>query len=172
MNCQICMEPMNDLTKVYKIPDCNHDFHTDCIVNWFRNESPNCIACYPNMNIEPNTNHSIINHPENAQINYDLYGLPYITFQQPNVTVTPFAVVSRKARKNDAPNGLKKLYKQYQMVRMRYAMANKDFSDYKKTEDYPTYQTQRKQFHKICFKARRMKWKLQRIKKLLVTSVW
>ena len=121
MSCQICMEPMNDITKVYNLSECNHEFHTDCIVNWFRNDSPNCIACQPTLN-QPNLN------PANAQVNYDLYGLPYITFQQPNIQ-TPFAIVSRQARKKDAPESLKKMYKQYQQVRLKYATANKAYSD-------------------------------------------
>lgn len=166
MSCQICMEPMNDMTKVYKLSDCNHEFHTDCIVNWFRNDSQNCIACQPMMN-QPMMN------PPNAQVNYDLYGLPYITFQQqPNFVNTPFAQVSRQARKKDAPESLKKLYKQYQNVRLKYATANKGYSDYKKTDDYPLYRTLRKQFRKISFKSFRLKWKMQGIKQRLVSNVW
>jgi hypothetical protein len=173
------MEPMNDSNKVYKLSECNHEFHTDCIVNWFRNDSPNCIACYPTMNQptmnQPTMNQPTMNHlnlnPANAQVNYDLYGLPYITFQQPNIQ-TPFAIVSRQARKKDAPDGLKKLYKQYQQVRLKYATANKSYSDYRKTDDYPIYRTLRKQFRKISFKAFRLKWKLQRIKQRLVSNVW
>ena len=156
--CQICMEPMNDIAKVYKLSECNHEFHTDCIVNWFRNDSQNCIACYPTMN-QPNFN------PDNIQVNYDEDWQPYITFQQPKI---PFAQVSRQARKKDAPDSLKKLYKRYQQVRLKYAMANKSYSDYRKTDDYPIYRTLRKQFRKISFKALRLKWRLQRIKQRLI----
>ncbi len=151
--CQICMEPMNDIAKVYKLSECNHDFHTDCIVNWFRNDSQNCIACYPTMN-QPYFNHA------NAQVNYDLYGIPYITFQQPTVHLT-FAEVSRQARKKDAPEGLKKLYKQYQQARVKYATANKAYRDYRKTDDYPLYRTLRKQFRKKCYTAHRLKRRFQ-----------
>jgi len=156
--CQICMEPMDDMTKVYRLSECNHEFHTDCIVNWFRNDSPNCIACQPTMN-QPMMNHNL--NPAYAQVNYDLlYGLPYITFQQPNIH-PPFAIVSRQARKKDAPEGLKRLYKQYQQARVKYATANKVYSDYKKTDDYPLYRTLRKQFRKISYKAHRLKRRFQ-----------
>jgi len=162
--CQICMEPMDDITKVYKLSECNHEFHTDCIVNWFRNDSQNCIACYPTMN-QPMMNHNL--NPANAQINYDLYGVPYITFQQPNVH-PPFAEVSRQARKKDAPEGLKKLYKQYQQARVKYATANKAYRDYKKTDDYLLYRPLRKQFRKKCYTAYRLKRRFQLSKSKLL----
>jgi hypothetical protein len=108
---------------------------------------------------QPMMNHNL--NPAYAQVNYDLlYGLPYITFQQPNIH-PPFAIVSRQARKKDAPEGLKRLYKQYQQARVKYATANKVYSDYKKTDDYPLYRTLRKQFRKISYKAHRLKRRFQ-----------
>ena len=154
------MESMDDITKVYRLSDCNHEFHTDCIVNWFRNDSSKCIECCSNLNNDLN--------PANAQVNYDQYGQPYITFQQPQI---PFAQVSRQARKKDAPDSLKKLYKRYQQANRSYAKANKAYSDYKKTDDYPIYRTLRKQFRKISFKSLHAKWKLQRIKQRLISEV-
>ena len=168
--CQICMEPMNDITKVYKLTDCNHDFHTDCIVNWFRNDSPNCISCYSIIN-QPIINQPNLN-PANAQVNYDLYGQPYISLLQSNIMNTPFASVSRQARKKDAPDGLKNLYKRYQQAHRSYTKANKAYSDYRKTDDYPIYRTLRKQFRKIRFKSLRAKWRLQRVKERLVSNTF
>jgi len=162
------MEPMDDIAKVYRLSECNHEFHTDCIVNWFRNDSPNCISCYSIIN-QPNINNNL--NPANAQVSYDLYGVPYITFQEQQPKIS-FASVSRQARKKDAPESLKKLYKQYQQVRLKYVTANKAYSDYRKTDDYPIYRTLRKQFRKISFKALRLKWKLQRIRQRLVSNVW
>jgi hypothetical protein len=157
--CQICMEHLDDpLKQQYTLSQCNHQFHTDCIVNWFRNDSQHCVACNPTLN-HANMNHATMN-PANAQVNYDLYGLPYITFQQPNIQ-PPFAIVSRQARKKDAPEGLKKLYKQYQQARVKFATANKAYRDYRKTDDYPTYRTLRKQFRKKCYTAHRLKRRFQ-----------
>ena len=157
--CQICMEHLDDpLKQQYTLSQCNHQFHTDCIVNWFRNDSQHCVACNPNLN-QPTINHAYDLNPENAQINYDLNGVPYITFQQPSNA--NFAIVSRQARKKDAPKGLKKLYKQYQQVRVKCAAANKAYRDYRKTDDYSIYRKFRKISYTLRKQAHRLKWKLK-----------
>ena len=33
--CVICQENLSDHPS-YKLPECNHEFHTHCIVTWFR----------------------------------------------------------------------------------------------------------------------------------------
>jgi len=102
-------------------------------------------------------------NPDNAQINYDIYGETYITLQQllPNPDQKSFAFVSRQARKKDAPDGLKNLYKNYQKAQRSYAKAKRVYIEYRKTDDYPLYRTLRKHFHKISMKAFREKWNLK-----------
>ena len=33
-NCAICREKLENNT--YTVPECNHKFHTNCIMTWFR----------------------------------------------------------------------------------------------------------------------------------------
>ena len=42
--CVICQE---DLSKgpCYELPECNHTYHTNCIVNWFRTRNNYCPYC-------------------------------------------------------------------------------------------------------------------------------
>ena len=41
--CAICLEPLiNDL---YTLPECSHNYHTNCIMNWFRSNHSNCPLC-------------------------------------------------------------------------------------------------------------------------------
>ena len=42
--CSICMEAMNDSSKVRTLPNCNHKFHTKCINQWLRFNS-GCPLC-------------------------------------------------------------------------------------------------------------------------------
>ena len=42
--CLICEKTMNDRTS-YTIPECQHTFHADCIVNWFRSCKIVCPYC-------------------------------------------------------------------------------------------------------------------------------
>jgi len=42
--CSICYDTLNNEPQ-YTIPDCNHIFHTNCIVHWFRNGYRHCPSC-------------------------------------------------------------------------------------------------------------------------------
>lgn len=41
--CSICYEPFND-SQSYTL-ECNHKYHTNCIVKWFRNDKSSCPLC-------------------------------------------------------------------------------------------------------------------------------
>lgn len=47
--CGICQESL-DSQQVYKLPECSHNFHTNCIITWFRTGYATCPYC-KNINI-------------------------------------------------------------------------------------------------------------------------
>lgn len=42
--CPICYDNLNT-EQSYTIPDCNHTFHTNCLIHWFRNGYRHCPTC-------------------------------------------------------------------------------------------------------------------------------
>lgn len=46
-SCPICLSNMDDEKLIYKL-DCNHVFHTDCIMQWFRKSDGQCPCCLDN----------------------------------------------------------------------------------------------------------------------------
>ena len=45
--CSICYENIDDNKSSYSL-ECNHIFHTDCIMKWFRLKNENCPLCNSN----------------------------------------------------------------------------------------------------------------------------
>ena len=50
--CVICQEELsnhhsntNTFNNIYTLPECNHAFHTECIITWFRTGNSNCPCC-------------------------------------------------------------------------------------------------------------------------------
>ena len=49
--CAICLCEMTDDENTYTIPECNHKFHTNCALQWYRQtEQTNCPLCRSNPN--------------------------------------------------------------------------------------------------------------------------
>lgn len=53
-NCTICLcviiesEDVDNCKKCYRLPECNHVFHTECIIHWFRQGRKTCPMCNNN----------------------------------------------------------------------------------------------------------------------------
>ena len=44
MDCAICQESCSEYGQTYKL-ECGHEFHSHCIINWFRSGPKSCPIC-------------------------------------------------------------------------------------------------------------------------------
>jgi hypothetical protein len=57
--CGICREEL-ECSQCYTLPECNHRYHTNCIITWFRNGDSRCPYC-GNKGVN-NTNNDSLRH--------------------------------------------------------------------------------------------------------------
>lgn len=51
--CSICLNTMNPKF-MYKLSECNHSFHTKCIIGWFRTGKSSCPLCRHSTELNEN----------------------------------------------------------------------------------------------------------------------
>jgi len=132
--CAICLETINpdDSSQSYKI-DCNHEFHTDCIMKWFRLGNSNCPLC----NDSPNINTSFYT--------YTSYGTSTYIDER-------YKVIKRISRKKDAPEALKKHIDKLKSLELELKEADKTRIEYLKKPEV-------KEYKKTLAENNRRKWK-------------
>ena len=108
--CAICHENLGE-ENVYNLPECSHQFHTNCIMTWFRAGHNTCPLC---NNKGINATRAQIN--EQANHGHWAKRMKYLKL---------YTVVSKKSRKKSASKEMKK---EVEKVR-NY---NKKFLEFKK----------------------------------------
>ena len=72
--CPICRDELNT-KEIYSIPECNHKFHSSCILQWFRTGKNFCPCCKSESNYEcslKNKYSTIVNYSKKKDANIDL----------------------------------------------------------------------------------------------------
>ena len=92
--CAICHLKNLGEENIYNLPECCHKFHTNCIMTWFRAGRNRCPLC----------NNKGINATR-AQINEEINHSHWSTR---NKYLKLYTIVSRKCRRKDAPEKMKK----------------------------------------------------------------
>jgi len=145
--CCICHEGL--VENIYTLPECNHNFHTNCICTWFRTGKTACPLC----------NHNGVNGPQNTPGGWWSWKDKYKEMR-------------KKSRKKDAPDILKKIVKdlkKYELELKNHSKINKEFknslTENEKVKDIVS------KYEKIRLKRHRINRKI-RAKKGAIASLY
>ena len=138
--CAICHEDLNN--EIYTLPECNHTFHTNCIMTWFRapTGSNRCPLC------------------NNTGIN-KLKDLDNLHWSERIRAEENYKKVRACYRKKECPKNIKKMIEKLKKLEKQQKDRSKDFKEFKisKQPDLTV-----NEIHKNYTKFRRDKWRLYR----------
>ena len=142
--CAICHDNLGS-ENIYTLPECNHKFHINCIMTWFRMKHETCPLC----------NNKGINS-SNAEINEQANNGNWLSRRK---YLKLYSIVSKKSR---GKNASKEMKNEVEKVR-RY---QKKFDDFKKERrewlKSKTSDLTNRQIVSKFDQYRRKQWKMQR----------
>ena len=114
-DCAICHEKLEN--ELYTLPECNHTYHINCIMTWFRsnNSSKKCPLC----------NQSGINNIK------DLTNVPWISRKVAQENYKHMRILSRK---KNAPKELVKKVEKLKKMEDNEIKFKKDFKNFKESK--------------------------------------
>ena len=142
--CAICHDNLGE-DNVYALPECNHKFHTNCIMTWFRAKHNTCPLC----------NNKGINATR-AQINEQAN---YSNWTSRRKYLKMYSIVSRKSRGKKASKEMKKEVEKVRRYQKKFDEFKKKRQDWLKSK--PENMTVRQILTK-CDQYHRKRWKMQR----------
>lgn len=153
--CSLCKISLTDKPN-YKL-QCGHDFHTGCIIDWFRFQSYQCPCCYNDAQLYNNSN---ISNNQVVFTNYLTYIDEQLAYAKKNYIYPSFRFASNEARKKNAPPQLKRLYASYKRLLANNKNKKVELDNYKAT-DLKEYNVMKKKHRRIYISNRR---RLRRIR--------
>jgi len=106
--CSICLDTIDE-PNLYTLMPCQHEFHADCIVNWFRKKEDSCPYCRDKPNQEKEEVINLLTYVNNFQYLAPVY--------------KSFGYASSQARRKDASKKLHKIYGTYKKYKANYAVS-------------------------------------------------
>tara|TARA_Y100001935_G_C17293478_1_gene504797 strand:- start:59 stop:550 length:492 start_codon:yes stop_codon:yes gene_type:complete len=132
--CCICLEKIDkDKTNTYTL-HCNHTFHTNCIIDWFRTETSNgrCPLC--NLDDDDNNKYE------------------YLSWYNRDYVIDRFKIIKNQSKKKDTPKKLIKELEKLKKIEEESKLFNKEKKEFYKKEEI-------KEFKKLDKKYREQSWK-------------
>lgn len=146
--CSICLDNLNK-EPVYKLPECGHKYHTNCIMHWMRSGHVNCPYC-GNNGINNNNNEDEYGY-NFCRYSYDLYIL-----------------LRKLSRNKNAPLQLKKHVEKMKILEQKLRDNNKIKKDFLlKSGEFNEMQ---KKYRKLCNKSWSISCRIRRMKRTICNS--
>uniref|UniRef100_A0A6C0E401 RING-type domain-containing protein n=1 Tax=viral metagenome TaxID=1070528 RepID=A0A6C0E401_9ZZZZ len=157
--CSLCKISLTDKPN-YKL-NCGHDFHTGCIIDWFRFQSYQCPCCYNDAQLYNNSN---ISNNQVVFTNYLTYIDEQLAYAKKNYIYPSFRFASNEARKKNAPPQLKRLYASYKRLLANHKEKKVELDNYKANE-LKEYNVMKKKHRKIYISNRRRLGRIRGMKR-------
>lgn len=142
--CMICQESLSS-APTYKLPECNHKYHTHCAIAWFRNGDSRCPYC----------GNRGINHKEKKEKRQ--HWRYWRNCSGPNEQI--FIELKKYSKNSKAPPILVKAFEKLEILNKKLKVKldeQNEFNNILKTESV-NYSEAQKQLRKL----REAKWKVQ-----------
>ena len=150
--CSLCKISLTDKPN-YKL-QCGHDFHTGCIIDWFRFQSYQCPCCYNDAQL----------YNQVVFTNYLTYIDEQLAYAKKNYIYPSFRFASNEARKKNAPPQLKRLYASYKRMLANNKNKKVELDNYKANE-LKEYRLMKKKYRRLYLGHRYRLRKIRRAKR-------
>jgi hypothetical protein len=134
-SCSICHHDMEEAEDKYVIPECDHKFHSHCIIEWFR--TPNQSSC-PLCRSQPN-------NPEGYRLDFNTRNARY----KFNRTFS---------RRKNAPKQLKSLVEKLRKQENKFKTAKRERLEWLMSEEGLDWKRLNKTYKKNFGKLWRKRW--------------
>ena len=163
--CMICKESLNDYP-CYCLPECNHKYHTHCLISWFRNGDSRCPYC---------GNKGINNKPENKiSTRRRRFRSRAILTDNDNQYILDLKKFVNLKKNKDNPQAIKilKQLDDIKKLEIKFNNLKKEFQEYKKNLKIEpvNYETTRKTLRKYKTDIYNLKFKIRDKKLTLIDN--
>ena len=145
--CMICREDLNE-AQTYKLPECGHEYHTHCLIAWFRNGDSRCPYC----------GNKGINHKEGKKSRPNSFSFRR-RFNRCEKGDIKLSELKKFAKKPDAPKILINQLKKLDESKNRLKICDENLKNFKnKLSKEPLIYKEAKS---VILKLRRQKWQAE-----------